>query len=844
MRRVQVTPLLGTQTGGAVCSLLEIDQYRILLDCGYDKSCCKREQIQALINRLDYVDAVLISHGDTHHMGALPLVFGNYPVPIICTLPVFKFGRMMLYDLFMNTEMEGNKQEQENMFTLDEIDISLTSIHTVKYNQSLQFPLHTNADGEAPVNPLTLTAYPSGRTIGGSVWCIKCGAISITYAVDINLKKDYVLDAINIQALPSSPNLLILEGGYEARVIGETSSKKQRGGRDKESSGLIDAIMETVRGDGHVLIPCETAARTLEILFMLDKHWRDNKIGLYSLVLLSHMASHIVDYARSQLEWMRDSLSKGFYNEKPNPFQLSHVTALCSLKDFASLPPGPKVVLCPEASLNCGLAKDLLLKWSSDPKNRVLFPDYPDRTSLAFTLLSQSFSPPVIVSVTHPERVMLSGEELLRHMERINREEREREEEMQRDKLQEELLKLASAKQEIGDGDEDEDDLDVLSDYTAAQGGKKRAVKKAANIAKYARPSFPMFESRESVRAVDEYGMSIDDLDFSVANTATAARRSTVASTTPAVGKIDPKAKENEPVKMKQKSVFPTKIISKTSKVQFTCDFKVVAVMNGRAERKAIKNLINQVLPKRVLILRPGQADVKMVAELKDSDIHGKDRSFHLAKVNAAVSFEDRAETIKILIPQSLLPPSMTIVRGPGGASCSVFTINGSAVALNHSQADGVRLLKFIGVQQESQRAALTAAAVIEAEVAAADEPDGDIEIKPVSEEEEFVAETSLLTEFEASEKKEEVTQGALNFKTIGLGTLSLGEVQLKTVKEALEASGISAEYRLASSGSILVCGNQVIIRKDNENDFVLEGPPTSVYFEARKILYGQFALI
>jgi hypothetical protein len=96
----------------------------------------------------------------------------------------------------------------------------------------------------------------------------------------------------------------------------------------------------------------------------------ENKLGMYHLVFLSHMAFNILEYAKSQLvrhlnshmplflnplhftpikccgmihltlspalshvsctalhlhpsqEWMSDSLSKSFYNGKPNPFEV------------------------------------------------------------------------------------------------------------------------------------------------------------------------------------------------------------------------------------------------------------------------------------------------------------------------------------------------------------------------------------------------------------------------------------------------------------------------------------------------------------------------------------------
>lgn len=435
MKRVKVTPLVGSATHGAVCSLLEIDEYRILLDCGYNGL----QNVNSLdfFSKIGHVDLVLLSHGDIHHMGALPLIFGQHPVPVLCTLPVFKFGRLMLYDLFLNTEMEGNEKLTSKMFTLDEVDNSLQYVATVKYNQSIQFPFGDVSD----LQPIHFCAYPSGRTIGGATWLIRYGAIEVLYAMDINLKKDNVIDAIRLNLLPASPSLLILEGGAESRVMGEEALARNKG-RAKDRQ-LVDIIMETLRQDGNVLIPCETGGRTLELLYLLDKHWEDHKVGLYNLVLFSPMATHAIDYARSQLEWMKDSLSKSFYNEKPNPFELPKVKIITNMKEFKLLPAGPKVVLCTDANFSCGVSKSLLLQWAENPLNRVMFSDYPDQGSLASTLLSQSFSPPVISQVTYPERVLISGDELQRHLDKQNKLEKDREEELQRERLQEELMEVA-----------------------------------------------------------------------------------------------------------------------------------------------------------------------------------------------------------------------------------------------------------------------------------------------------------------------------------------------------------------------------------------------------------------
>ena len=48
------------------------------------------------------IDAVLLSHPDVVHLGALPYVVGRLGLrcPIYATIPVYKMGQMFMYDLY------------------------------------------------------------------------------------------------------------------------------------------------------------------------------------------------------------------------------------------------------------------------------------------------------------------------------------------------------------------------------------------------------------------------------------------------------------------------------------------------------------------------------------------------------------------------------------------------------------------------------------------------------------------------------------------------------------------------------------------------------------------------
>ncbi|XP_066311097.1 cleavage and polyadenylation specificity factor subunit 2-like [Miscanthus floridulus] len=99
---MQVTPLSGAYREGPLCYLLTVDDFRFLLDCGWT-DLCDTSQLQPLA-KLHTVDAVLLSHPDMMHLGALPYAMKHLGLsaPVYATEPVFRLGLLTMYDHFLS----------------------------------------------------------------------------------------------------------------------------------------------------------------------------------------------------------------------------------------------------------------------------------------------------------------------------------------------------------------------------------------------------------------------------------------------------------------------------------------------------------------------------------------------------------------------------------------------------------------------------------------------------------------------------------------------------------------------------------------------------------------------
>ena len=58
-------------------------------------------------------------------------------------------------------------------------------------------------------------------------------------------------------------------------------------------------------------MPVDTAGRALELLLVLEAHWRQNRrLARFPIVLLHHMAFTTLEFARSEIEWMSEEVVK------------------------------------------------------------------------------------------------------------------------------------------------------------------------------------------------------------------------------------------------------------------------------------------------------------------------------------------------------------------------------------------------------------------------------------------------------------------------------------------------------------------------------------------------------
>lgn len=773
---VKFTPLSGAKSEDPLCYLLQIDDYNILLDCGWNESLDAR-LLENLKRVAKQVDAVLLSYPDLYHLGALPYACSRYGLkaPIYATIPVYKMGLMFMYDLYQSK----HEQSDFDMFTLDDVDNAFDKVTQLKYSQ------HFLLTGKA--GNIEITPYAAGHIIGGTIWKIKKETEEILYAVDYNHKKERHLNPTVLETL-NRPTLLITD------AFSALSAETNMRNRDTE---FFESLMNTLRRDGNVLIPTDSTGRALELLVCLEQYWQLYKHP-YSVCMLNYVSTSSVEFAKSMLEWMSDAIVKKFDNNRENQFNFSFVKTITSIEELNSLPK-PSVVVTSFPSLECGFARDLFIKWASDPKNLLLFPDKSYAGSLARRLLAPNR--PKRIQFMYHHRVPLEGQELA-DFEAKKRKEKDAQLAKKRD--EEEKTRKAKELSKMFDYEGEDIDsakslynlwesYDLYTDLIEHNFKKKqRDLMKEKNQAIQDLPvPLPMFPYMEKRALYDDYGEVIRAEDYMMLNP--------YDEPAPVVRKRKPGIEvKEEPANVPPPpppEEIPSKIIVKNIDLEINLEVKYID-FEGRSDGRSIKKIINHVNPRKLILIHGSPEATEHLYEYCEKNItaqtSSKQQTVFAPAINETADVTSDINIYKIRLKDHFLE------------SLNFIKVNDYSIAY----VDGVITLPSMSARVLN----MTSGSQAENEFPERMEIDPVLDLLP----------------------PEQIREHPAIF---------LGDVKLNDFKTLLQQQGFRTEFRRG----VLVVNGTVALRKEEKegrSDIKIDGMLCEDYYKIRELLYNQFKIV
>lgn len=592
---------LGCLSGGQDCSppcyLLQIDQFRCLLDCGWDEK-FSQSIVDEIAKHFKTLDAILLSYPDPAHVGALPYLIKKFgvPCPIYATRPVTLMGQMFMTDIVLSKL----SNQEFDLFNVEDVKKAFESDKIKHLDFNSTFHLGQGCG-------LSITPLAAGHMLGGTIWkIVKDDEEEIIYAVDYNHKKERHLNGCEQQLKTINKPGLLITDAYNA--MNHQGKKKERDNK------FYTTILETLRGGGNILIPCDTAGRVLEIAYMLDQIWRSKEYGLsaYSLALVSHVAVKMIDIAMSTVVWMSDDIFQESNTSRDKPFKFKHLHLKQQLSELGYLPQ-PICVLATMPDLEYGFARDLFTLWVTEPKNAIIFTQRPGPNTLGHQVLNNTSR---TIELDIWQRVELKGEELDEY--------RKKEEE----KKQQALIESQKALKIHDSESEDELKDESQKERSGRTNGSKNVMvhkpskhdlmmtdehEKGTVFFKQARKTYPMFPAPpERKIKVDAYGEEINPQDYILFYKMQGSNQILEVEDNKENKSLrQPETNEDHELEQETK---PTKCLKITANLPLQAKLHLFD-FEGRSDGLSVKNLITQMEPRRLILVRGSRESINYLAD-------------------------------------------------------------------------------------------------------------------------------------------------------------------------------------------------------------------------------------
>src|SRR6185312_14897144 len=288
--------------------LLEVGQYKILIDCGldYEKDRSVQSNENFPFNPAD-IDVVILTHAHIDHSGNLPtLIRMGFDGQILCTPATADLTELLLMDsvsIFLSkTERKNkhNRKKRNNGFQQQPLYLQKHVMDTVERFVTIGFnrPFRINGDIE-------LTFIPVGHLLGAAAAIFKINENgiekTIAFTGDIGRKNYPVLD--DPEELPQV-DYLVTESTYGGRLHTKGKTVEQ---------ALVEVIGKAcVKEQGRLIIPAFSIGRTQSLVYSLNKIFCSGLLPPVKVFVDSPLASRSTEVFR-KYHYLVNKEAQDFY---------------------------------------------------------------------------------------------------------------------------------------------------------------------------------------------------------------------------------------------------------------------------------------------------------------------------------------------------------------------------------------------------------------------------------------------------------------------------------------------------------------------------------------------------
>jgi metallo-beta-lactamase family protein len=360
--------------------LLELENYKILVDCGldYEKGTYQEENQYFPFDPAD-IDVVILTHAHIDHSGNLPtLVRMGFAGQILSTAPTADLTELLLMDsvnIFLSKQKRRGKGKRHSsgpapLYLQKHVMDTMERFVTIGFNK--EFQINEN---------VSLTFIPVGHLLGAAAAVLKLDDAgrekSIAFTGDLGRKNYPVLT--DPEPIPQV-DFLVSESTYGGKFHTTGLSLEDK---------LIATIRETcINSPGRLIIPAFSIGRTQALVFALNKIFSNGKLPKVQVFVDSPLATFATDIYRKYHYLVNDE-AKDFYNKQGDEFEFDELAYVNDKKESISISNyhEPCIIISSAGMLEGGRIQDHLFHNIQNYYCTILFIGYCAKGTLGNRLL-------------------------------------------------------------------------------------------------------------------------------------------------------------------------------------------------------------------------------------------------------------------------------------------------------------------------------------------------------------------------------------------------------------------------------------------------------------------------
>lgn len=324
-KKIKITFCGGTGSVTGANFLLEVDDKKILIDCGLTQGTKIADDINwdPFVYDAGVIDILFVTHAHVDHLGRVPkLVHEGFQGKIYSTNPTKSLALPMLEDtagiLSQNKDLNLDK-----IYTDENIKTALSLWEGFEYHQKIS------------ITPdLEVSFLNAGHILGSAMIKFVYNGKNILFTGDLGNSPSPIL--------PDTEKINDIDYMVMESVYGDRNHES----RDERRKFLEEVIEDNYKRRGTLIIPTFSLERSQELLFELNSLVENHRIPVMPIFLDSPLAIRLTDVFKQYKNYLNENAQKVMSHDKYIfDFPGLHSTLKSEESKLIREVPNPKIVI-------------------------------------------------------------------------------------------------------------------------------------------------------------------------------------------------------------------------------------------------------------------------------------------------------------------------------------------------------------------------------------------------------------------------------------------------------------------------------------------------------------------